>query len=376
LNFAGEFALLSEACTGYIFTFCSTPYRNLSVGGFRLYAARAGSGSITSTLKRLWVQIALPLWLLWGRERVDAIIAWDPYASGLVGSVLKLLFRSRLIVDVVGDYHKLEPSEQLVYRNRSLRPAGNALKRSLMSAAFGITVRYADALKVVNSSLEEFFRRRYPASRTYRFPSFVATNYFQSLDSHQGDYLLSVGYPFHLKGMDVLIRAFRSISPRHPGVRLKIMGYASEEELKTYRPLAEGDSRIEFLKPGWIEDVGEQMRGCYALVNAARSEAAGRVHFEAMACRKPVVATRTSGGLDYIRDGETGLLCEIDDIEDLARKLDCLLSNPKLAVAMGEAGFERLQREFSEEHYKRAFLTRIAEVVNVDGREIREGVVF
>jgi glycosyltransferase involved in cell wall biosynthesis len=89
-----------------------------------------------------------------------------------------------------------------------------------------------------------------------------------------------------------------------------------------------------------------------------------------------VVATRTSGGLDYIRDGETGLLCEIDDIEDLARKLDCLLSNPKLAVAMGEAGFERLQREFSEEHYKRAFLTRIAEVVNVDGREIREGVVF
>src|SRR5260221_12177333 len=131
-------------------------------------------------------------------------------------------------------------------------------------------------------------------------------------------------------------------------VRVGIGGYCREADFASSQPPAGGHSRIAFIKPGWIEDVGEQMRGCYALVNAARAEAMGRVHVEAMACAKPVVETRTNGAIECIEDGQAGLLCAIDDIGDLAAKLDELLSNPDRAARMGRAGKIRMQQTVSE----------------------------
>jgi glycosyltransferase involved in cell wall biosynthesis len=211
-----------------------------------------------------------------------------------------------------------------------------------------LTLRCADGIRVLNADQETYYRRHFPTRSFYRFPDFVATEYFESLESYQGDYLLSVGHPYHRKGVDTLIEAFKRIAEKHPDISLRIMGYCTEGELAEYQALAGGHSRITFIKPGWIEDVGEQMRGCYALVNAARSEAMGRIHVEAMACGKPIVATRTNGALECVDDGQTGLLCAIDDVEDLAAKLDELLSNPNRASQMGRAAKIRMEKMFSE----------------------------
>lgn len=361
-NFARQFELLSESGRGYIFTACNARYRDLTIGNFRLYAARLGKSVVIRTLNRLWVQTVVPAWLLLGRFRVDAVVAHDPYASGLAGIILKLLFRSRLIVEIPGDYHRWEP-------------ATGILKRWMFQLLLHCAVGCADAIQVLNTDQEEFLRRRYPTKPIFRFPAFVATGYFRALESYQGDYLLAVGYPFDLKGMDVLIRAFRRIADKHPAKRLRIMGYCPPRELDKYRRLAENDPRVEFLKPGWIEDVGEQMRGCYALVNAARSEAMGRVHVEAMACGKPVVATRTNGGMACVEDGRTGLLCEIGEVDDLAAKLDYVLSNPKLASEFGEAGLERLQAQFSEEKQIGERLDMLGAVLGVSPRKSPRGSV-
>ena len=74
-----------------------------------------------------------------------------------------------------------------------------------------------------------------------------------------------------------------------------------------------------------------------------------------MACRKPVVATRTNGPSDYVRDGVTGLLCEIRNSRDLADKLERLAADPALAKRMGQSGYELLQREFTEADYIRHY---------------------
>jgi len=341
-QFAGRLEQLCAACRGYIFTLSGERYRGLRIGDFLLYSEAIEPNSLGLVLRRFWLQAILPLKLIPKSTHIDAIISYDPYASGLAGALLKAFLGARLIVEVNGDYHKVDlPS--------------NPLKKWLMRAAFFISIRSADAIKVLNRDQESFFRQRHPSKKLFRFPDFVATRYFQSLQSSQGDYLLSVGFPFSLKGMDVLIRAFILIADRHPRIKLKIMGYCPEEELIAYKRMASGHHRIEFVKPGWIEDVGELMRGCYALVNAARSEALGRIHLEAMACRKPVVATRTNGAMECVTDAETGLLCEIGNPQDLAEKLDYLLSHPAVAASMGRAGFERLQTEFSEERYTQSF---------------------
>ncbi len=169
--------------------------------------------------------------------------------------------------------------------------------------------------------------------------------------------------PFDRKGIDVLIKAFLRISEKHPHATLRIMGYCPENEFGMYRELAAGSARISFVKPGWMEEVGEEVRDCFALVNAARSEAMGRVHVEAMACAKPIVATRTNGAVLCVEDGVTGLLCNGDDVSDLADKLDALLSDRDKAKRMGEAGKARMLEMFSEDVYIRGFHDMIEEVI-------------
>ena len=352
-NFAKRFILLSECCSGHIFTLSGSRSRDLQIGSFLFNAAPNTSPLIIRWTYSLWVQLLLPLWLLWGRSCPDVIVAYDPYASGLAGAILKAVLRTKLIVEINGDYHTSDPSERF-------------LKRQIMRFLFFLSIRCADAVKVLNKSQEQHVRSLAPKQRVYRFPDFTAVTFFRALESYQGNYLLSIGYPFHLKGMDVVVQAFKRMAEKHPTVGLRIMGYCPERELTQYKRLAHDNPRIEFIPPGWIEDVGEHMRGCYALVNAARTEAMGRVHLEAMACAKPVVATRTNGGIECVEDGRTGLLCAIDDVEGLARQLDHLLSHPDLAAQMGRAGLQRVQRDFSEGAYIRSFLAMVEDVVGTD----------
>jgi glycosyltransferase involved in cell wall biosynthesis len=345
-NFARRFERLSGYARGSIFAPSGSRQRGLAIGRFRFYSEPAAKSTIGSFVARLRLQVWLPFRMFWWRERVDAVITYDPYDSGIKGILLKWLLGAKLVVEVNGDHHQMKPST-------------SPLKNWIMGLMLRASLSQADAIKVVNTSLERYLRIRFPDKPIFCFLDFVADGYFRNLESQQGEYLLSVGYPFEFKGVAELIQAFHIVAERHPHLTLRIMGYCPEEKLQRYRELARSDPRIQFVPAGWIEDVGEQMRNCYALVNASHFDAAPRVNFEAMACRKPVISTRTNGALDYVDDGITGLLCEIADVQDLARKLDKLASDPDSARAMGRAGFERLEREFAEPRYLERYLAML-----------------
>lgn len=59
--------------------------------------------------------------------------------------------------------------------------------------------------------------------------------------------------------------------------------------------------------------------------------------FEAMAMGKPVVATRSIGTVDYLRDGENALLVEPGDAMALAAAVNRLLKDPSLSKCLAEA---------------------------------------
>jgi glycosyltransferase involved in cell wall biosynthesis len=336
-NFARRFERLSERIQGEILSLSGSRQQGLPLGRFRFHSEPFHGNVLMRFISRLRLQLWLPI-RLFRRGSLDCVIAYDPYGSGLNGLLLKFLLGTRLIIELNGDHHQH-------------RPADNPLKNWIMGLVLRACLSQADAIKVVNTSLEHYVKRRFPAKPVFRFFDFVADGYFRGLDCSQGDYLLSIGHPFGFKGVPELIEAFHAVALRHPKLRLHIMGHCPPEELSQFRALARDDPRIEFIPPGWIEDVGEQMRSCYALVHASHFDAAPRVLFEAMACRKPVLATRTNGGIDYVADGETGLLCEVRDVKDLTSKLEALVSDPRRARAMGEAGLARVAQEYSESCY-------------------------
>lgn len=350
-NFARRFARLSERLQGEIVSLSGSRLSGLPLGQFKFYSERFQDAVLRRFISRLRLQFWRPM-RLYRRGSLQCVVAYDPYGSGINGLLLKYLIGARLIVELNGDHHEH-------------RPSTNPIKNLVMGSVLWASLSRADAIKVVNSSLERYVRERFPGKPVFRFPNFVADGYFRTLESRQGDYLLSVGHPFDAKGVPELIEAFHAVAGRHPHLKLRIMGHCPPHELQRFRAVARGDARIEFVPPGWIEDVGEQMRNCYAFVSASHFDAAPRVVFEAMACRKPVVATRTNGGVDYVVDGETGLLCKIRDVDDLASKLDRLISDPARAKAMGEAGFARLVREYSESRHEEYVFAMLEDVLSL-----------
>jgi glycosyltransferase involved in cell wall biosynthesis len=68
---------------------------------------------------------------------------------------------------------------------------------------------------------------------------------------------------------------------------------------------------------------------------------------EAMAHGRPVVASAVGGLLDLVVEGETGLLVPPRDVAALREALERLLADRDLRRRLGEAGRERIQRDFS-----------------------------
>lgn len=81
----------------------------------------------------------------------------------------------------------------------------------------------------------------------------------------------------------------------------------------------------------------------------SRSEGLPNVAMEASAAGLPVVATTVGGVPEVVEDGMTGFLVPPDDAHALAKRLEQLLTDPSLRCRMGQAGREKMQREFSVE---------------------------
>src|SRR5205085_10832980 len=78
---------------------------------------------------------------------------------------------------------------------------------------------------------------------------------------------------------------------------------------------------------------------CYG-GSVAVTELLGLSVLEAMASGTPVVASRTGGLPEVVRDGETGFLVTPGDVPELHDRLDRLLRDPALARRMGRAARE------------------------------------
>ena len=69
-------------------------------------------------------------------------------------------------------------------------------------------------------------------------------------------------------------------------------------------------------------------------------EGFGLVYLEAGACGKPVIGSRSGGVPDAVIDGETGFLVPEEDPNSAAGKIVEILTNSRLAAALGRRGRE------------------------------------
>jgi glycosyltransferase involved in cell wall biosynthesis len=280
-------------------------------------------------------------------KKFDAVIVYGTNRTGLAGVVIKRLTGAKLIVEIPG-------VPENAFRLDAPGPAPKyEIKRFFANRLLNFVGSAADCIKL----LYPWQLSKYPkltGKRVAVFHDFVPVRAIaDELCDQRADnkYLLLVGFPWFTKGVDILIRAFKSVAAQFPDYRLKLMGYYPDR--KCLDELAEGCPQIEFLRPRSNEEAFKVFAGCSVYVLASRTESMGRVLLEAMAVSKPIIASRVGGVSHYVENDENGILFESE--QELAEKLSLLMSDAGLRDRLAQQGHARVLSEFDEHAYVRAF---------------------
>ena len=176
--------------------------------------------------------------------------------------------------------------------------------------------------------------------------------------------VLFVGRLVYYKGLDILINAMSDIK-----ARLWIIGTGPlEREIKKLVAKLNLEKKVEFLGSLNQRDLVCYYHACdmFVLPSIANSEMFGIVQLEAMACRKPVVATNLPTGVSWVnQDGITGILVPPKDISALSLAIQKLIQNPSLCQEMGESGRKRVEEMFTIEKMKDGILEVYQEILKV-----------
>jgi glycosyltransferase involved in cell wall biosynthesis len=306
-----------------------------------------------------------------GGEIADAVHSFQPDVA-FVHNVYPLLSPSV--------YHKLHslgvPAVQVLHNFRPFCPNGfyytqgqiceacrdgnylNAVRKRCYKDSYVFSGLYALTLgsnrlagmvdKVAGFiCLTEFFKIKMleagvPDAKLFVRPNFVYAPPLPEL-SEAGKYAMFMGRLSPEKGCWTLVHAFE----RMPQIPLKIVGTGPlEQELKDYVS-QKGLCNIEFLGFKSGDEKWQLLRNSLCLVVPSEwYENFPVTVLEAFMAAKPVVAARM-GGLPYIvEEGQSGLLFQSGNVEELAQTIQRLAEDPAGAVRMGIRG-----RSLSETKY-------------------------
>jgi phosphatidylinositol alpha-1,6-mannosyltransferase len=176
--------------------------------------------------------------------------------------------------------------------------------------------------------------------------------------------LLYLGSLKTRKNLPTLLAALALIRKERDDARLVLVGQGDQAQALQRQAQALGLSEhVRFV--GFVPEA-DKVRW-YNLADVfvlpSRLEGFGLVAAEAMACGKPVVASRTASLPEVVAHGETGLLCDPDDPGDFAQTITRLLRERELATRMGQAGQDRVGRLFQWDQSVRRTLALYEEAV-------------
>ena len=189
--------------------------------------------------------------------------------------------------------------------------------------------------------------------------------------AEDADVLLCLGTAEPRKAQVPLAQAFDLVAARHPKARLLIVGSREDGYARALEDLVAGlecGGRIKLVPI--TPDVHRWFAVSDILVCASDVESLPRTVLEAMAWEKPVLATAVFGLPELIDDGETGWLCEPNDVESLAEGLDRALgAGGAERRRLAAAARERLIAHHDPDAYARRIAALLAETAPRSGAD-------
>ena len=337
-----------------------------------LPTVRAGSGADVFTLR---LAVALH------RRGVSATITWFPHWCEFTPDLLRTVhppagtnvihansayafaFRRRGIPLVATEHHYVLDPAYRPYKSM----AQHIYHRAVIGPYLRRSHTCADAVTTDSRFTADVLMRVAGVKAARTTPLWVDCDKFSPAHvvskSDNRFRLLFVGNASRRKGADVI-----PLLGHRLGAGFEIRCTSG---LRTDRRGGNGDN-ITLLGRLTEDQLIQEYRACDAVLVPSRYEGFGYTALEAMACGKPVVGFRCGAVDEVVVEGETGLLCDIDDLGALETSCRRLAQDRSGAVQFGRAGRARAITIFTENRAADAYIALYQSLLAANVAEVRE----
>lgn len=232
----------------------------------------------------------------------------------------------------------------------------------------------ADAVVSTSRDLAESYRQSsLPLDKLARIPNGVDTVLFRPADDstrrstrsrldlpRDTQLVIFVGRVGYRKGTDVLFRAWKTVTEKTPSTWLILVGPIGENDAvpKDKPPIEPGLSDVPQTLPlGYQANVPDYLRAADIFVLPTRMEGLPNALLEAMATGLPCIASNIGGNVDLIVNGETGLVFESENAEQLTDLLLRLLRSDAQRREFGRRARETVEARYAITQVAEQYIT-------------------
>ena len=291
-----------------------------------------------------------------GRRGVETEITWFPHITELFPYILGY-YQIPINVDIIhtnswygfalnNKYNKLIITEYHCVHDPEFKKHKALVQKIyhdfLIYKYEKSSMQKAEAITAISKYTFEQVKTVFPNSKTRLIYCGIDTSFFRDANkasNYNKFNLLFIGSQSRRKGFDLLLPIMDRLGDNF---NLFYTG-------KSRRELHKNNKNIFNL--GFLDKQGllDAYHNCDALLFPTRYEGFGYTVCEAMSCSRPVITSNCSSLPELVVHGDTGFLCEVNDVNGFCEAARQLASNPEMARQMGQAGRERVLASFTIE---------------------------
>ena len=233
---------------------------------------------------------------------------------------------------------------------------------SLYASIMGWVMQYADGITTPSLALADKIAELVPSlcQKAQCIYNGVDNVLFQSCKTdfpflpaglQNKPFILNIGSFEHIKGHDILLKAFSKLCERRGDLNLLLVGKRGRltEQVKARIDNSGLADRIFVLENISHDHIPWLMKNAVFFVLPSRSEGFPLVLLEAGSARLAVIASRVGGIPELIQDGVNGLLITPEDPDQLATAMIRLMENDLLRREIAQNLFQTVSSNFSWE---------------------------
>jgi L-malate glycosyltransferase len=278
------------------------------------------------------------LYTMLRRHEIDIVNIHYPINSGLYFTFLRKILPFKLVISV----HGADLFPEGIPKNRY----PTSLQYLMNSADWLV----APSRSTLGASLKAFPGLQSKASAIHNAVDMREFECPGPEEIQQGQHILCIALHHPRKAIDVLIKAFKMFSQTHARVELWLVGDGPvTDHLEDLVKKLDLTMQVKFLGGQDRPAVRKLLQECRFVVLPSRAEPFGIAILEALASRKPVVASAVGGIPEIVENGKNGILVEPENPQALCDAMTTLWNDSELAERLAVAGYETVRQDFQWE---------------------------